>query len=126
MGSETCFSCVANAHGDIMGKRKSVVEEAQEVVSGARAHSYGKPIDNHGCTADLWQSYLARKYDGVDFTLTAEDVCMMNILQKISRHANRPKRDNLVDIVGYTMNIELVQEAMEDLCEKKGCCDAAI
>jgi hypothetical protein len=33
-------------------------------------------------------------------------------LLKISRDANRPKRDNLVDIVGYTRNIEMIDEEL--------------
>jgi hypothetical protein len=90
----------------------AVLEEATKVVNGARRHSYGHPLDNHGCTADLWTAFLRRKY-GQCPTLSPEDVCWLNLLQKASREANRSKDDNLVDGIGYLMNIEMIQQERE-------------
>jgi Domain of unknown function (DUF6378) len=42
--------------------------------------------------------------------ITAEDVCWMMMLLKVSRQINLPTKDNLVDIVGYARNIEMIDE----------------
>lgn len=92
-----------------MAKSTDILTEAREAVSGDRMRHYGHPADNHACTAAMWSAYLSRTL-GLTVKLSAEDVCMLNILQKVSREANLPKRDNLVDIVGYARNVELIQE----------------
>lgn len=81
--------------------RKTVALEAHALVHGARQDTYGTPQNNHGRTAALWGAYLGRP-------ITARQVCMLNILQKISRDAHTPKRDNLVDIAGYAECVELL------------------
>jgi len=89
---------------------ETAIDEAKRVVHGDRWRSYGHPIDNHTRTAGLWSQFL-----GVQ--ISAEEVCMLNILQKISRHRYRPHRDNLVDIMGYAANedmIRLLREAEEE------------
>jgi hypothetical protein len=85
---------------------ESVLEEAGRITSGDRHSSYGEPLDNHQCTADLITAFMRRKYGAQLPAFTAEDVCMINILQKCAREANTPKRDNLVDICGYARNHE--------------------
>lgn len=86
---------------DVPTPSQSVVDEALRITSGSRQEAYGHPADNHGATAMAWTAYLQRKGDR---PLDAEDVCMMQVLLKVIRHAHRRKRDNLVDIVGYTLN----------------------
>ena len=90
----------------------TILEEAAELVNGARQASYGHPAINHGTTAELWAIYLGRKNPGVE--ITAEDVCFMNMLQKISRHMNSPKRDNLVDLAGYAENAGMIAVLEEE------------
>ena len=86
-----------------------VLEEATKVVLGARRDDYGHPIDNHGCTAALVEAYLKRRYGSASFD--AQDVCVFNVLQKVSRLANTPHhRDSLVDIAGYAQNIEMLDD----------------
>lgn len=80
--------------------RPSILQDAETVTSGDRREQYGHPFDNHNRTAQLWSAYLGRP-------LTARDVCMMNILQKVSRDAHAAVRDNLVDIAGYAANADL-------------------
>ncbi len=82
---------------------ETVLAEAQRIVDGPRRENYGDPKENHQRTADLWNAYSRGKAD-----LTPRDVCVMNILQKISRDAHSPQRDNLVDIAGYARNAEIV------------------
>ena len=83
---------------------KNVLEEANEITSGARRKSYGHPRENFDYTAKLWSAYLG-------FELAGEDVGMLMILLKIAREAHNKKRDNLVDICGYARTLELYEEA---------------
>ena len=80
----------------------SVLTEVVDVIA-ERGGTYGHPYDNHGRTATMWSTYL-----GID--LTAEDVCWMMMLLKVSRQIHSPSRDNLVDIIGYAANVEMIQE----------------
>jgi hypothetical protein len=82
----------------------TVLEEAAEAVSGDRQRHYGHPLDNHSRTAALWSAYLR-------IDITAEQVCQLNILQKISRATcDSSHRDTWVDIAGYAQNVVMVQE----------------
>lgn len=76
---------------------KGVLDEAANIVTGDRLTYYGPPEINHKRSAELWSTYL-----GID--ITPRQVCVMNILQKISRDVNIEKPDNLVDIIGYAAN----------------------
>lgn len=75
--------------------------EAEEIVYGERAASYGHPYDNFTNTAALWSAYL-----GIE--ITAEQVAVLMMLVKISRQRNKHKRDNLVDIIGYVLALQRV------------------
>jgi hypothetical protein len=89
--------------------KRSILEEAHEITSGERRRDYGHPSNGHSTTAQLWSTYISQRV-GFAVPLDHIDVCMLNILQKISRHAVVRKRDNLVDIVGYIRNIEMILE----------------
>ena len=92
----------------------SILDKAKELVMGSRQSDYGRPADNHTRTAILWNAYLDAKrvgsgtIVGID-RLGPEDVCFLIMLQKISREMNAPKEDNLVDIAGYALNIDLIR-----------------
>lgn len=73
-----------------------------------RGRYYGTPAENHGCTGVMWSAYVSRRF-GVDVEITARDVCMLNALQKISRDANKAKRDNLIDLAGYAENADRIE-----------------
>lgn len=92
----------------------NILQEADGLTSGDRNHQYGSPLANHTCTAALWSTWLARRH-GVALTLTPDDVCALNILQKMSRAANSAeiKRDTIVDVAGFARNIEMVQDERE-------------
>jgi len=88
----------------------SILPQAEKIVNGARRDDYGTPLDNHSRTARFWTLYTEHRF-------TAEDVCMLNILQKIARGMNKITRDTLVDISGYAENINLIlsqRKAEED------------
>ena len=92
----------------------SILDEADQAIHGDRNHDYGHPIINHGLTGKLWGAYL-----GV--SITPEQVCMMNILQKVSRSSTGVMtRDTLVDIAGYAGNVEMIQDYLvKELCEQE-------
>jgi len=82
----------------------NVLAEAARITSGDRQQAYGHPLDNHSATAEFWTTWLRRRYGADMPALDYRDVCQMMIHQKSSRHANNPKRDNLVDQAGYAHN----------------------
>jgi len=85
---------------------KSVLLEAHAIVYGARQDRYGTPSDNHARTAALWSAYLG-------CPITARQVCVLNILQKVSRDAHTPGRDNAVDIAGYAECLEITRHVLD-------------
>jgi hypothetical protein len=89
----------------------TIFEIAEEAVSGDRHDDYGHPRHNHERTAILWNAYMDAKAVGTAWPLdiTPEDVCWLNVLQKIARQMNSKKEDNLVDAVGYIRNIEMME-----------------
>jgi hypothetical protein len=104
---------VAREQGKSASAPESILSEAARIVGGDRHAIYGAPAENHQCTADLATSFFRRRYGSSFPALTAEDVCMFNILQKCAREANTPKRDNRVDLAGYAENLDLCCKARE-------------
>ena len=89
----------------------TILEEASRITQTERNTSYGNPEVNHGCTAEMMEAYLRRKY-GEAARFDALDVCAFNICQKLSRLANTPDHhDSLVDICGYARNWEQILKA---------------
>lgn len=72
----------------------SILQEAAEVVSGARMRDYAHPRVNFERIAKMWSVLL-------DYPVTPRDVARCMIALKLARDVNTPKRDNLVDIAGY-------------------------
>lgn len=96
----------------------NVLDEANGLVNGVRQEKYGHPSANHGATAEMWTTYLERRGLLAErAVLDGHDVCILNILQKASRDANVRQRDNLVDIAGFALNAEMVDEASAEECE---------
>ena len=88
----------------------SLLDEAKDIVTGARARDYGPPDENYAATAAMWTAYLHRRFDSQDDpdfgVLDARDICWLNILQKASRDAYARRRDNLVDAAGFAENAD--------------------
>ena len=72
-----------------------------------RGTDYAPPSINHQLTADLLSKWLTHRL-GLDVRLTAEDVCAMNVLQKLSRLAHVSKDDSWLDVVGYAENVAML------------------
>lgn len=82
----------------------TILDTATVATTTTRNSDYGHPLDNHSVTAGLWGVYL-----GVE--ISPEDVCLLNILQKVSRTVSgHITEDTLVDIAGYARNIEMMKE----------------
>ena len=81
---------------------KSLLDEAYTLVTGDRQESYDHPARNFDRIARLWSVAL-------DKEVTAEDVATCMILVKIARQLHAPKRDNLVDAIGYLLTLEAVR-----------------
>lgn len=97
---------------------ESILAEALRITDGARARDYGSAKTNHERIAlfdAMWDIAAYGTDEQISAALDAvrslapvmkpvddaEDVAMKMILMKVARHANTPKRDNLVDIAGY-------------------------
>lgn len=93
----------------------NILQEADKIIHGDRNEDYGTPLDNHGTTAALWNAYLAALQRRGKHALDAEDVCWLNVLQKISREATTGahKRDTAVDVAGYAGNVEMVRDEVD-------------
>lgn len=102
---------MSSLSNDEIKKANLLVQDASRIVAHDRNENYGHPKDNHRCTAALWSAYLRAVPQPLlegHPDIRPSDVCMLNILQKISRHAHAPKRDNLVDIIGWALNEYIV------------------
>jgi hypothetical protein len=78
---------------------ETYIQEAARITSTDRQETYGPPEVNHQRTAELWSAFLGVR-------ITPKQVCWLNVLQKASREAHRPGRDNAVDCIGYLANSE--------------------
>ena len=86
-----------------MNDRVSVLTEAEGLVHGDRNAAYGHPLDDFSRTAGMVSAMLAHK---LKEPITAEEVGMVMCCVKLSRQVNAPKRDNLVDLAGYSETVQ--------------------
>ena len=83
---------------------ESVLEEAQRIVLGPRQADYGHPSDDFARTGRMWGAIIGIP----DVAPATVGLCMAAV--KISREVNAPKRDNLVDLAGYTATVDLIRQ----------------
>ena len=81
--------------------RESVLEEAQRLVGGDRNDAYGDPHQDFARVGRLWGAILDRE------AIDPATVGLMLIALKLAREAHIPKRDNLTDIAGYALCVEM-------------------
>jgi hypothetical protein len=96
-------------------QEESVLQEAERLIHGDRQQSYGAAHKSFNRIAKLWTAYLEEKlaHGG---PITPKDVASMMILMKVSRSVTSNKRDNWVDIAGYSglaADIEACETAPE-------------
>ena len=82
----------------------SILIEAESIVNGARATDYGSAKESFGKIASMSSLMLnGSEKESLfhDATLTDTIVCKVLMAVKLTREANKHKRDNLVDLSGY-------------------------
>lgn len=104
--AEPCPTCAASCDKTppvkpvLSRDRGDLLREAHRIINGERQGQYGSPEDSFELIARFWNNYL-RVAGKRDNCMTPRDVAMLMILLKVAREAHAPKRDNLVDIIGY-------------------------
>lgn len=87
----------------------NIAQQAVNIVYGDRERTHGDPTKNLKAIAALWEAYLGR-------AVSPEDVCSMMILLKVARlKTGAVHDDNLVDIAGYALLRERINEAMVNI-----------
>ena len=81
----------------------NILQEADKITSGDRQEDYGSPLEDFTRVADLWSVILGKK-------VYANQVPLCMIALKMSREIHKHKRDNLVDIAGYSRTLEKLQD----------------
>lgn len=76
---------------------------AASLVTGDRNDEYGHPLDDFSRAALIWQAIL-----GVPVTAEQVALCMVGV--KIAREVHAPKRDTVVDGIGYFLTLAMVRE----------------
>ena len=78
-----------------MKKKESILQEADRIVNGERQTDYSDPVENFKQIASIASTILKKE-------LSAEDCCVVLMAVKLARESYKHKRDNLVDLAGYT------------------------
>ena len=81
----------------------TLAADALTAVTGPRQRDYAHPRVNFQRIADLWSPVL-----GVEVTPEQVALCMIQV--KVAREINRHTRDNLVDLIGYTLTLDACRE----------------
>lgn len=93
----------------------SALQEAGEGVHGNKGEDYGHPVDDFTAVAKAMNAYLEKKYGEQAAVLGPVDIPIFQIIVKMMREANRPKRDNRVDMAGYAETLEMVHHRFNNL-----------
>jgi hypothetical protein len=75
--------------------KDDILLEALEITSGDRQNQYGAPDQDFTRTAKMWSALK-----GVEFN--SEEVAAFLCCVKLSRNTHQAKRDNWVDVAGYS------------------------
>lgn len=82
--------------------RQQMLDEAGNIVNGARRGAYGTPENNFERIARFWQAYFLNTGREVD--IYPSDISPMMRLMKEARLCESPAHyDSHVDIIGYTL-----------------------
>lgn len=81
----------------------TIADEAVKAVTGPRQRDYAHPKVNFQRIADLWSPILG-------IAVSPEQVALCMIQVKVAREINRHTRDNLVDLIGYTLTLDACRE----------------
>ncbi len=104
---------------------RTILEEANSLIYGARQDAYGHPFHDFSRTGRMWgaifeegiRQHIAQEIETGEtkpYVVPPDLVGLAMVAVKISRQVNRPKRDNLVDMAGYSGCVDLVQGYKEE------------
>ena len=74
-------------------KKKSILAEADEIVSDGRG--YGDPVETFEHVAKIVSAIKKKEF-------TPDDCCLVLMVLKLVREEQIHKKDNLLDLAGYT------------------------
>lgn len=95
---DVCLCARSGAHP------RSILDRAEETVSGERAKDYGHPRENIERIRQRWSQVVGKE-------LTSEQVCLMLVDLKVARLCNTPQHeDSWLDIAGYVRVNEMVKQ----------------
>ena len=85
-----------------MINKEEILKKAKDLVAGDRNKTHGDAFKNHAEIAEFWNIFLDKKLQPMA-SITAEDVALMMVLLKISRHTQGTKNnlDNFIVMCGY-------------------------
>jgi hypothetical protein len=86
-----------------MSKKMTISQEAETIINGDRRKDYGDVRTSFSQTAKIWSGIL-------NHDITPEQVALCMAGLKLQRESNSHKRDNLVDLIGYTLLLEKLEE----------------
>jgi hypothetical protein len=84
-------------------KKKTILEEAAEIVAGARHQDYRHARESFAKIATI-----ATVLTGKD--LSPQDCCKVLMAVKLTRESFQHKRDNLVDLCGYAHLLQEIEQ----------------
>lgn len=79
-----------------------ILQEAAEILNGDRREAYGDVEKSFAKLAKMWSIIL-------DHEITSAQVALCMIGLKITREMNCHKRDNLVDLAGYSKLLSMLE-----------------
>lgn len=90
---------------------ETLCQEAERLINGERRGEYGPAKDSFTNIAETWTAHLRqRNILSESYYLKAADVAIMMAAFKLLRESSKPKRDNLVDAIGYILLAEKCKE----------------
>lgn len=81
---------------------ESISNEAVDHVTGDRNDSYGHPEDDFTRIGTMWSAILGTPVD-------AAQVALCLIALKIAREVHAPKKDSVVDGIGYWLTLAAIR-----------------
>ena len=113
-------------------ERKRIEEEAHDLVFGDRQAAYGHPSSDFTAMGRITAAILSRWLESEGYQLASNGnvlddkgpvyfpdipprvVALIMTAVKLSRQSARPKRDNLVDLIGYVLCADRIEDGEPD------------
>lgn len=80
----------------------NILEEANMITSQDRQKDYGNPKENFEHIAEVASAITGKNF-------SAKEIVFVLIATKLCREKHKPKRDNRVDLAGYSWVLDVVE-----------------